>query len=205
MSVLSFVFEGIVAALMVAMIVYCIRLDRRLGALRQNDAPIRALIGELQAAAERAEGAVGHLKAAGLDAERSLQQAIRTAQAVEDDLVRRGRFATVSSAPRGAAEPPVAMAAGRQPAAAAPAARREARSVAAPGQQAARQAAVRPAVTRPAVARPAVPKPPDARPAVPRPAPPPRVAAPASSPAPRSEAERELLRAIRFARSEGEA
>ena len=81
LSALSFAFEGIVAALMVALIVYCIRLERRLAALRQNDAPIRALIGELQSAAERAEAAGGHLKAAGRDPARSVHEARRTAPA----------------------------------------------------------------------------------------------------------------------------
>ena len=190
MSALSFIFEGVVAALMVALIVYCVRLERRLAALRQNDAPIRALIGELQSAAERAEASVGHLKAAGLDAERSLQQAIRTAQAVEDDLVRRGRMATASSAARGAPEAPLsAPPAGQQPAAS-PAARREARVVAA-----ARQQAAKPAVARPAVARPPAALSPTTPPAP----------APAAAPPTRSEAERDLLRAIRFARAEGEA
>ena len=190
MSALSFAFEGVVAALMVALIVYCIRLERRLAALRQNDAPIRALIGELQSAAERAEAAVGHLKAAGLDAERSLQQAIRTAQAVEDDLVRRGRMATASSAARGPAE-----ATSPAPAVQPPAVRREARVVPAAGQQAAKPAAARAAVARPTVATPAGAVPPAIRP----------VPAPVASPANRSEAERDLLRAIRFARAEGEA
>jgi hypothetical protein len=164
MSALSLAFEGVVAALMVALIVYCVRLERRLAALRQDDAPIRALIGELQAAAARAEAAVSHLKAAGLDAERSLQQAIRTAQAVEDDLVRRGRVAPVPPAAPAVSGPPPALVA-RQPA-----------------------------------ARPAVASGPPVRPS---PAASPAAAAP--SPPTRAEAERDLLRAIRLARAEGEA
>jgi hypothetical protein len=176
MSVLSFIFEGVVAALMVALIVYCVRLDRRLAALRENDAPIRALIEELRAAADRAEASVGRLKAAGLDAERSLQQAIRTAQAVEDDLVRRARIpAAAAPAPRPAAAEMTASA------------------VAQPAP---------PATTRPAAARDAAPAA-TARAAAraPVPAAPPLPASPAT----RSEAERDLLRAIRFARAEGEA
>jgi hypothetical protein len=187
MSALSFAFEGIVAALMVALIVYCIRLERRLAALRQDDAPIRALIGELQAAADRAETAVGHLKAAGLDAERSLQQAIRTAQAVEDDLVRRGRIAAAAPAARMSA----AESSSPATSASAPAARREARIAAT-----ARQPAARPEAAAGGM--------PAKRPAS---------SPPASSTAPqhhgqaasRSDAERDLLRAIRFARAEGEA
>jgi len=175
MSALSFLFEGIVAALMVALIVYCVRLDRRLAALRENDAPILALITELRAAAERAEASVGHLKAAGLDAERSLQQAIRTAQAVEDDLVRRSRVPTAAAFARAAAETP---------------------APAAPASPAPQPAAAQPAVTReaarPAAAPTSVARPPAAKP-------------PAAPPATRSDAERDLLRAIRFARAEGDA
>jgi hypothetical protein len=118
MSVFALLFEGFVAALMVALIVYCVRLDRRLAALRENDAGIRALIDELRGSAARAEAAVGRLKSAGLDAERSLAQAIRTAQAAHDDLMRQGRSAPVPSAarrpavesarPPSPADPPVA-------------------------------------------------------------------------------------------------
>ena len=174
MSVASLLFEGVVAALMIALIVYCVRLDRRLAVLRENDEPIRALIAELHKAAERAEASVGHLKAAGLDAERSLQQAIRTAQAVEDDLVRRSRIPTAASIARAAAEAPA-------PAAPAPA-----------PQAVAAQPSVTRDAARPAAAPTSVARPPVARP-------------PAAPAATRSEAERDLLRAIRFARAEGDA
>lgn len=163
MAMASFVFEFIVAGLMVALIVYCVRLDRRLRALRENDSAIRSLIVELQQAAARAEATVGALKTAGLDAERSLNQAIRTAQAVEDDLLRRGRSLT----------PPVSVPASRPPV--------QAASAPAPSTTVSGAAtAVRP------TGKPAMP------------------AAAMVAPNNRSEAERDLLRAIRVARAEGQ-
>lgn len=180
MSSLSLAFEGVVAALMVALIVYCVRLDRRLALLRQNDAPIRALIEELRAAADRAEASVGRLKAAGLDAERSLQQAIRTAQAVEDDLLRRARIPAAAPVARAAEAPAPAAPPPSPPTPTRPAAARETPSFAPARAPAARPPAAAPAAARSAATAPA-------------------------PPATRSEAERDLLRAIRFARAEGDA
>lgn len=85
---LSIVFEAGMATLMVALIVYCVKLNRRLVVLRSQDAEINQLIAGLRDASERAEQSVQRLKAAGLSAERSLRTAIEDATAAQSRLAR---------------------------------------------------------------------------------------------------------------------
>ena len=85
---LSILFEAGMAALMAALIVYCVKLNRRLTTLRSQDAEINQLIASLRDAAERADVSVQRLKAAGLAAERSLRSAIEDAPAVQARLTR---------------------------------------------------------------------------------------------------------------------
>jgi len=88
MSWVSLLFESILAALMVALIVYCIKLNRRLALLRNQNAEFADMMTGLQGASERAEQAVHHLKAVGLSAERSLRSVIGDAAVAQADLAR---------------------------------------------------------------------------------------------------------------------
>jgi hypothetical protein len=75
----SLVLDACMAALMAALIVYCVKLNRRLALLRDQGNEIRELVAGLRDASERAELSVQRLKAAGLAAERSLRAAIEDA------------------------------------------------------------------------------------------------------------------------------
>ena len=86
MSWVSFLFEAGLATLMVILIIYCIKLNRRLSLLRSQNADIADMIAGLREASERAEQSVQHLKAAGLSAERSLRSAIEDAAVAQVDL-----------------------------------------------------------------------------------------------------------------------
>lgn len=87
MSLLSFVFEGVLAALMVVLIVYCVKLNRGLVAVRSSDPQINELIARLIEASDRAEASVGQLKAVGVAQERALRAAIEDAETIRARLV----------------------------------------------------------------------------------------------------------------------
>lgn len=86
MSLLSFVFEGALAALMVVLIAYCAKLNRGLSAIRASDTQINELIGRLVEASDRAEASVAQLKAVGVAQERALRAAIEDAEAAQARL-----------------------------------------------------------------------------------------------------------------------
>lgn len=88
MSWVSLLFEAVLATLMVALIIYCIKLNRRLSLLRDQNAQFVDMISGLGEASERAEQSVQHLKAAGLSAERSLRSVIADAVVAQADLTR---------------------------------------------------------------------------------------------------------------------
>lgn len=122
-SWLSLLFEAGLAVLMAALIVYCVKLNRRLAALRSQNAEIGELVAGLRDASERADLSVQRLKAAGLAAERSLRAAIGEATAAQARLARladTGKAAAPSvqaaspatPKPAAAAAPPSARAAG---------------------------------------------------------------------------------------------
>ena len=87
-SWVSLLFEAGLATLMVALIFYCIKLNRRLSLLRNHNTEIADMIAGLRDASERAEQSVQRLKAAGISAERSLRSAIEDAAVARDDLAR---------------------------------------------------------------------------------------------------------------------
>jgi hypothetical protein len=88
MSGVSLLFEAVLATLMVALIVYCIKLNKRLSLLRNQNAEFADMMVGLGEASERAEQSVQHLKAAGLSAERSLRSVIEDAAVAQADLSR---------------------------------------------------------------------------------------------------------------------
>lgn len=107
MSWVSLLFEAVLAVLMVALIIYCIKLNRRLSTLRDQNAEFADMLTGLNEASERAEQAVRHLKSAGLSAEKSLRSVIEDASAVKVDLSRlvaRSSRQAAPPAPAGAPE-----------------------------------------------------------------------------------------------------
>jgi hypothetical protein len=83
----SLAIEGIVSVLLVAVIVYASRLNRRLADLRGQGAELQEGIARFDEAAARAEAAAARLKAVGAEAERSVRAALDRAQAVRDELM----------------------------------------------------------------------------------------------------------------------
>ncbi len=86
MSWLSFLFEAGMASLMVVLIFYCVKLNRRLTQIRSHDTEINELIAGLRDASERADVSVQRLKAAGLSAERSVRAAIEDASVAQTEM-----------------------------------------------------------------------------------------------------------------------
>ncbi len=96
MSAMTFLFEGITALLMVALIVYCVKLNRGLAGVRGQDDQIKQMIIELNRAADRADASVSRLKAAGLTAEAAVRAAMQDADRLRIDLAARRRPASPS-------------------------------------------------------------------------------------------------------------
>ncbi|RKQ72693.1 DUF6468 domain-containing protein [Oceanibaculum indicum] len=84
---MSLLLETLVAALLVATIVYAAILNRKLGRLRADRAELEAQIARFVECTHRAEASIKHLKAVSEEAGRSLQQPIDRAMAVRDELV----------------------------------------------------------------------------------------------------------------------
>jgi hypothetical protein len=76
----------VLAALLVAVIVYAMRLHKRLGAWRDGKAELDRAATQFAKAAERAEAAVAELKMASEASGRLLEDQTRTALALKDDL-----------------------------------------------------------------------------------------------------------------------
>lgn len=72
--------EALVAFLLVVTIVYCALLNRRLKRLRADESDLRAVITELVTATEIAERAIGGLKEAAVECDRSLVTRMREAE-----------------------------------------------------------------------------------------------------------------------------
>lgn len=106
MSWVSLLFEAGLATLMVALIVYCIKLNKRLSLLRSQNAEIADMMVGLRDASERAEQSVQHLKSAGLSAERSLRSAIEDAAVAQAALVRLAVPSSPAAGPQVQREPP---------------------------------------------------------------------------------------------------
>lgn len=90
MGLVSFVFDGVLAVLMILLIVYCVKLNRGLVAIRSSDTQINDLIGRLIEASDRAQASVQQLKAVGVAQERALRTAIADADAARARLAPTG-------------------------------------------------------------------------------------------------------------------
>ncbi len=86
LGAMSLILEGTVSVLLVAVIVYAIKLNRRILALRSQEGELKDMISQFNDAALQAEASVGHLKTAGMESERNLRATIERAQAMRDDL-----------------------------------------------------------------------------------------------------------------------
>jgi hypothetical protein len=80
--------EAGLAVLMAVLIVYCIKLNKRLTTLRNQNAEFATMMTGLNEASERAEQAIQLLKATGLSTEKSLRSAIEDASVVQVEVSR---------------------------------------------------------------------------------------------------------------------
>jgi ABC-type transporter Mla subunit MlaD len=83
---LSFAGDAIVALLLIATIGYSIVLNRRLGAVRNDREKFEVLVRNLNAASQRAEAAVTHLRVTADDLSRRLEKKVEEARSLSDDL-----------------------------------------------------------------------------------------------------------------------
>ncbi|MBI3504769.1 MAG: hypothetical protein HY059_07995 [Proteobacteria bacterium] len=83
---LDLALNGVLAALLVAVIVYAIRLNKRLGNWREGKAELQKATAEFVKAANRAEEAIAELKAASQASGRLLEDQTRKALSLKDDL-----------------------------------------------------------------------------------------------------------------------
>lgn len=82
----SFAIDLVFVSLLVTTIVFAFRLERRLSSLRGTKEQLAAVIGELNAAATRAEAGIRGLKNAAETAGASLEDRVKRARSLNDDL-----------------------------------------------------------------------------------------------------------------------
>lgn len=82
----SLIAEFLVAVLLVATIVFCFSLNRRLGSLRDSQDEMRQLIGDFDRAISEARVGIANLKQAGDEADVKLQERIKQARGLADEL-----------------------------------------------------------------------------------------------------------------------
>ena len=83
---LSMFLEVLGAILLAVMIVYAIRLNRRLASLQADKAEFERLVTTFTNSTSRAETSVARLKASATDTAQALQESVTKAQALHDDL-----------------------------------------------------------------------------------------------------------------------
>jgi hypothetical protein len=80
--------EALVALLLLLTILYCVRLNSHLRRLKGDESTMKATIAELVAAVETAERAIAGLKTTVRDAEQTLGEQLRAAEAFSADMTR---------------------------------------------------------------------------------------------------------------------
>jgi len=83
---IAFALELTLTFLLAATLVYCIVLERRLAAVRKGQDGLKAMIGELDAAISGAGASLRALKAAASGAAETLDERLRRARALADEL-----------------------------------------------------------------------------------------------------------------------
>lgn len=76
----------LIAVLLVATILTCLRLSRRMAALKSDEAAMRATIGELMAATDAAERAISGLRLVVGEGDRNVSERLRVAERCAADL-----------------------------------------------------------------------------------------------------------------------
>ena len=84
---IGMIIEGLVAVLLLVTIAYCWTLNRRLQRLRADEETLRVTISELMTATEIAERAILGLKTTAAEADKSLGNRLKDAEAVSHNLV----------------------------------------------------------------------------------------------------------------------
>lgn len=120
---LGLIIELMVVGLLVVTIGYCVMLDRRLRAVRADEAVMRKTVVELSAATERAERAIDSLKSTLGDCDRTLAERLRVAERYAADLEDQiksgddilGRISRIVSSNANPAQPTPAPAAQPEP------------------------------------------------------------------------------------------
>jgi hypothetical protein len=87
-TLISLAAEALVAVLLIITIGYCMILNSRLKRLRADESGLRATISELVTATEIAERAIGGLKSAAIDCDRTLSSRMREAEHFSLQLAR---------------------------------------------------------------------------------------------------------------------
>jgi Domain of unknown function (DUF6468) len=87
-SMISLAAEALVAVLLIVTIVYCVILNSRLKRLRADESVLRATISELVTATEIAERAIGGLKVAATECDKSLATRVREAEYFSIEIAR---------------------------------------------------------------------------------------------------------------------
>lgn len=171
-TMLPLVLDGLLVVLLLATIVYAIILNRKLNRLRGNHDEMEVFVDKLNVACARAEAATAGLRSAGENGKTVFREAASKAEALRDELAFLVERADIVAGRLASASEGTTIAPAQKTAPSADAPRKQAK--------------------RPAARRPAEP----ARSA------PPRGEAAGEQPAgaPRSEAEEELLKALRNAR-----
>jgi hypothetical protein len=85
---IGFLIESTVVVLLVIMIGYCFVLERRLRRLRSDEHSLRAIIGELITATDRAERAIAGLKVTVRESDQTLGERLRAAERFRHDIDR---------------------------------------------------------------------------------------------------------------------
>lgn len=78
--------DGVLALLLLATIVYCFVLNRRLGAIRAAGDQMKDLVGKFSTATEQAKAGITALRQAAEDDGRRLQEAVDMARVMRDEL-----------------------------------------------------------------------------------------------------------------------
>lgn len=107
-NVIGLVIESLVAVLLIATIVYCAVLDRRLRRLRSDEGMMRDTVMELVSATHAAERAIAGLRATVAQSEETLADRLGRAQSLSDEMAGQlgageeviGRIATIAKAAR---------------------------------------------------------------------------------------------------------
>lgn len=87
-SLISMAAEALVALLLIITIGYCVLLNGRLKRLRADESDLRATISELVTATEIAERAIGGLREAALDCDKTLAARVREAEYFSIEIAR---------------------------------------------------------------------------------------------------------------------